>query len=121
MTRRLSALSAGLAAVAVASAGPAAGEPAAKPQLRVASLKPFVVVGSGFRSDETVRVTVRTDAGATSKRDEASVGGRIGVRFAGLRLRPCPDYVVAASGDEGSRAALRSVPRPCGIDPRPAP
>jgi hypothetical protein len=87
----------------------------------VVTLRPFVVVGSGFRAGETVRITVRADAGAGSKRDAASAAGRIGVRFAGLRLGRCPEYVVAARGDKGSSAHLRSVPRACGIDPRRPP
>jgi hypothetical protein len=121
MTRRLSATSVVLAAAAVLSAGPAGGGPAAKPQLSVVTLRPFVVAGSGFRADETVRVAVHADAGAASTRDRATGTGRIGVRFARLRLGRCPRYVVAASGDKGSYALLRSVPRACGIDPRPAP
>ena len=121
MTRRLSTTSVVLAATAVLLAGHAAGGPAAKPQLAVVSLSPFVVVGSGFHAGETVRVTVRANAGAASKRDAASRAGRIGVRFAGLRLGRCPEYIVVARGDKGSSAHLRSLPRACGIDPRPTP
>lgn len=121
MRRILSAMSVVLAAAAVLSAGQAGGGSGAKPQLSVVTLRPFVVVGSGFRAGETVRVTVRADAGAASKRDGASGAGHIGVRFPGLRLGRCPQYVVAASGNKGSYAFLRSVPRACGIDPRPAP
>jgi hypothetical protein len=38
------------------------------------------------------------------------------VRFPQLKLGRCPTYVVVAKGDEGSRATVRSIPRPCGID-----
>jgi len=93
----------------------------AKPQLRVVTLSPFVVVGTGFRPAETVRVNVRTEAGAASRKDVAGRRGGIGMRFARLKLDNCPEYMVSARGNKGSRAAVRSVPRTCGIDPRPTP
>ena len=42
--------------------------------------------------------------------------GRIAVRFRGMTLGDCPTYLVSARGSKGSRATLRSIPRPCGID-----
>jgi hypothetical protein len=120
MTRRAGVVGAALAVAAVVS-GLAAGGPTAKAKLRVVTLRPFVVAGSGFHAGETVRVTVRADTAYAWKRDEASTAGRIGVRFPALRLGECPEYVVAARGDMGSRAGLRSIPRLCGIDPGRAP
>ena len=105
--RRLSASVAALAAAGGLSAGLAAGGPTARPQLRVDSLRPFAVVGTGFRVGEHVRVTVRADA---------DVRGRIAVRFRGMTLGDCPTYLVSARGDKGSWATMRSVPRPCGVD-----
>ena len=93
----------------------------AKPQLRVVTLRPFVVVGIGFRPGETVRVNVRAEAGAASTKDVAGRRGGIDVRFARLKLDKCPEYMVSARGNKGSRASVRSVPRTCGIDPRPTP
>ena len=87
-----------------------------KPQLRVATLRPLAVLGTGFHGGESVRVTARTDTGVGTSSDEAGTAGRIGVRFPQLKLKRCPTYVISARGDEGSRATLRSVPRPCGID-----
>ena len=87
-----------------------------KPQLRVVTLRPLAVAGTGFRDGETVRVSARTDAGTGTRTDEAGTAGRIDVRFPKLKLRRCPTYVISARGDEGSLAAVRSVPRPCGID-----
>jgi hypothetical protein len=102
-----------LAGYALSDAG---GSTAAKPQLRIVTMRPLAVVGSGFHSGETVRVAARTDAGAGSRSDDAGTAGRIDVRFPKLKLGRCPTYVISARGDEGSLATLRSVPRPCGID-----
>lgn len=101
-----------------ASLGAGSGSPAAagKPQLRVATLRPLAVLGTGFHDGETVRVSARTDAGAGTRSDEAGTAGRIDVRFPKLKLKRCGTYVIVARGDEGSRATLRSVPQPCGID-----
>jgi hypothetical protein len=114
--RRLTATIAALAAATGLSAGLAAGGPTAKPQLRVVSLQPFAVAGSGFRAGERVRVTVRADGDVGARMDDADARGRIGVRFRSMTLGDCPTYVIAARGDKGSRAGLRSVPRPCGPD-----
>jgi hypothetical protein len=117
-SRRLGAAAALLAAAAGISVGLADAGPAANPQLRVTSLAPFTVMGSGFHDGETVRVFVRTEGDFASTRDRASASGRIGaVRFRGLHVGKCPVYVVGARGNEGSRAGLRSPPRPCGPVP----
>ena len=89
---------------------------AAKAQLRLADLRPLAVSGTGFRAGETVRVTAITGVGAGTKNDQAGAAGRIDVRFPRLKLDRCPSYLISARGDKGSRATLRSVPRPCGID-----
>ncbi len=80
------------------------------------TLRPLAVLGTGFHGGETVRVTARTDSGVGTRSDQAGAAGRIDVRFPKLKLRRCPTYIISARGDEGSRATLRSVPRPCGID-----
>jgi hypothetical protein len=105
----------------LSSGGFAEGGSAAKPRLRVTDLTPFAVVGTGFRAGETVRVTVRGEGDSVSATDEAGAGGRIAVRFPRMKLGKCPTYVIAARGNKGSRAGLRSVPRPCGIAPRNVP
>ena len=61
-------------------------------------------------------MTVRADADLAARADDADVRGRIAVRFRGMTLGDCPTYFVSASGNKGSRAGLRSVPRPCGAD-----
>jgi hypothetical protein len=91
---------------------------AAKPQLRIAAVSPLTVVGTGFRAGEVVHVTVRSDAGTASANDGAGAAGRIAVRFPRLKLAgKCPYYLIAAWGNKGSRTTLRSLPRPCGMDP----
>jgi hypothetical protein len=122
MKRRLAATSAvlaGVAAVALAALAAAErgeSEGAAKPRLSV-DLAPLVVGGNGFRAGETVRVTVRGDAVASTRRAKASATGRIRVRFPGLRLEQCPGYlIITAKGDKGSRAQVRRVPPACGSD-----
>jgi hypothetical protein len=107
-------------AVGVAFAdGGAAVSPAVatKAHLRVGAVQPLLVLGGGFRAGETVRITASTDDGFGAKTATAGAAGRIGVRFRQLSLGRCPTYVISAKGNKGSRATVRSVPYPCGIDP----
>jgi hypothetical protein len=124
MRRWLIATGAIVAAGAVTLAALAAGErsdndsAAAKPRLTV-DFTPFVVVGTGFRAGETVRVVVR-GALASTRTAKAGGAGRFSVRFPGL-IDDCPRFlIVTATGDKGSRAQLRRMPPACGIDPGPA-
>ena len=105
-----------VALVAASASTPGRGAEAAKPRLRVDALRPLVVVGTGFRAGETVRVTASAVEGYGAKTDEAGSAGRIYVRFPKLKLGRCSAYVISAKGDKGSRATLRGVPPPCGID-----
>jgi hypothetical protein len=117
----LVAVAIGLALPFALGGGVAEGGSAAKPQLRVAGLTPFGVIGTGFHAGETVRVTLRTEGDSVSATDVASATGRIAVRFPRMKVGKCPTYVIAARGNKRSRAGLRSIPRPCGIDPSHAP
>ena len=67
-----------LAIVSLAFLGLGAISPAAtsKPQLRVATLRPLDVLGSGFHAGETVRVSVRTDKGAGARSGSTSCSRR---------------------------------------------
>jgi hypothetical protein len=107
------------AAGAVVVVALAQGEAAGKPRLSV-DLSPFVVVGTGFKAGETVRISVRGAAGG-SRSGKASRAGRISVRFPGDVERCHGLLIITAKGDQGSRAQLRSMPRACGIDPGRAP
>lgn len=88
----------------------------ARPQLRVVATKPLAIVGIGFRPEESVRVSAHTDEGDGSRLGTAGRAGRLGMRFPSLYLDRCATYLIAARGSKGSRATLRSVPPPCGID-----
>jgi hypothetical protein len=123
MTRRLAGMSAVFAAGAVVLAALAAGQrgdadgSAAKPRLNVDSFTPLVVYGTGFRAGENVRFMVR-GAATGSRRAQASAGGRLSMRFPGVRLDQCPSFlIITAIGDKGSRAQVRRMPPACGIDP----
>ena len=124
MTRRLAAMSAVFAAGAVVLAALAAGQrgdadgSAAKPRLNVDSFAPLVVYGTGFRAGENVRFMVRGAAAGSSRHAKASAGGRLSMRFPGVRLDQCPSFlIITAIGDKGSRAQLRRTPPACGNDP----
>jgi len=112
-------------AVVVVAALLANGEPASgrrmSPRLTVTNVSPFVVEGTGFRTGEAVRVAVRAEDGRAMKTARASAAGAIVVRFATLKLSDCSAYLVTATGNEGSSARARALPRACGIDPRGAP
>ena len=104
------------AAATLVIAGVAAAGPSATPKLTVVTPSPVVVAGSGFRGGETVRVSIRGEDVA-AKSVIASAAGRILVRFGTLKLGACSSDVIAARGDEGSRARLVIVPGACGVDP----
>jgi hypothetical protein len=80
--------------------GPNAAEQA-KPQLRVVTLSPSVVAGTGFRPADMVRVNVRTEAGAASRKDVAGRRGGIGMRFARLKLDKLPGVHGLRQGQQG--------------------
>jgi hypothetical protein len=120
LSKSLGATAAALIGAAVLSLGQAHGGTAANPRLTLVAGTPLTVVGTGFHAGETVRVSVRGDVGSGTARDDAGANGRIVARFRRVKLGRCPEYVIVARGDEGSRAMLRSLPRPCGIEPGPA-
>ena len=57
-----------------------------------------VVVGTGFRSSELVRLT-----GVPVKRVRASARGTFTIRF---RIDPCRSFSITATGSKGSRAGV---------------
>ena len=84
------------------------GAAAAKARLQAAALKPLVVVGTGFRAGENVRVTANAEEGFAAKSGRAGSAGRIGVRFPKLNLGRCSTYLISAKGDKGSRIRASS-------------
>jgi hypothetical protein len=68
-------------------------------QLMIRRVMPMAVVaGTGFRSDELVRLT-----GVPVKRVRASAKGTFTIRF---RIDPCRSLTITATGSKGSRAAV---------------
>jgi hypothetical protein len=102
MPRFTALLAAALVAVPLAAA-----QPAAKPSLRIAAMRPLALTGANFKSGE--RVVVRADYGGdiSFRKATASSTGRFTVSFAGIRLTRCgPDLEVLATGSLGSRFAF---------------
>ncbi len=89
-----------LVGVAVADADPER----AAPNLRIVSDQPFVVAGSGFRSNERVHLLVAAP-GPVSSTVRAGRLGRFRVILAAAAPR-CGSIVVQAVGNRGSRAMI---------------
>jgi hypothetical protein len=89
----------------VAGAAPAAqGRP--HPALRLVTVSPLRVHGSGFGTRERVRVRVVGASGAT-RRVRAGRAGGFSVTFARIAVDPCSSFTVTAVGRSGRRATLR--------------
>lgn len=101
-------------AVAVAAVPPAAGERSVKPSLRLASLAPLTLRGTGFVPRERVRIEVSGTA-AARRRTLALASGSFTVRFDGVALTRCDFVRVVAVGSRGSRAVLKHLPSPACI------
>jgi len=96
-----------LALLAAASSGGGSTSPRAT--LRVATVAPFSVRGSGFRAQERVQVVAKV-AGRHVKAVRATATGTFRIRFVGVSAPACTGYVVRATGNKGSRAYVRHVP-----------
>jgi len=97
---------AALVMVVSAAAGPAA--PAqARPALRLATLSPVSVHGSGFGAHERVRVRLRVHDTVTATRSvRATRRGGFTVRFARVLIDRCSEFSVTAVGRSGRKATL---------------
>ena len=105
-----------LAAVLV----PAAFAGGARPHLKVTSLAPARVAGSGFQARERVVVTVSGTATHLKRAVLTSAAGTFVARFtAGVSAPGCHQVAVVALGARGDRAAWKSPQRPCGPPPAP--
>ena len=96
-----------LALLAAASSGGRSASPRAA--LRVADVSPFSVRGSGFRPQERVRIVAQV-SGRHVQAVVATAPGSFRVRFVDVSVPACVGYVVRATGNKGSRAAVRHVP-----------
>jgi hypothetical protein len=86
----------------------------AAPRLRVTSLTPLTIRGSGFRDHERITVVVRTAASRVQRRLVADGSGAFRVRFTPyLAVDPCRGSIrVVATGRAGSRATAKRECRP---------
>lgn len=103
-------VSSALLAVSCANAG----TDRAAPVLRISSDRPLVVVGTGFRPQEGVRLLV--SPGPATQRVRAGQRGRFRVVLAAAMPR-CGGIVVQAVGRQGSRATIdRTGPDCASVD-----
>jgi hypothetical protein len=100
-----------LVLMAAAALAPAAiALPAAAPSVVVTAKSPFTVRGAHFKPNERVRIVAWGD-GTASRTVTAGPGGGFVTRFPALALgQPCGAYSVRATGNHGSRAALKVTP-----------
>lgn len=68
-------------------------------------MQPLVVRGTGFESNEQVRLMLSTAAGQRWRTTEAGAGGRFTMGF-GVSIGRCGRFSVQAVGSRGSRARL---------------
>lgn len=82
------------------------------PALRLVDRNPVTLKGEHFRSRELVRLSVKTDSGAATRRVRARVSGLF-VSELGLALDRCSGLYAVAVGARGSRATLKLVEPAC--------
>jgi hypothetical protein len=99
-----------VAAVAVATGSAAA----SRPSLRLVDMHPVVLAGSGFKSLERVRLTVRTEDKRFVRLLRAKDSGAFRASFPTVVHDPCTGALSAvALGADGSRAVLKLILRVC--------
>jgi hypothetical protein len=99
------AICAGIAAAVLAAA-----DSAAAPALRLLKTNPVSVRATGFRSGETVRITVKAGHAAARSSARADGRGRFTATVKGIAAPACVSLVVVAKGADGSRAVYRRYP-----------
>jgi hypothetical protein len=102
-TAQLSATALAISLVIVADA-------AQPPVVRVAADTPITVVGSGFREDEPVRVTIVMGTRRFTGAAVASAAGEFSVRFAGTRFERCATPLVVSAGGERTGLVTATLP-----------
>ena len=88
--------------------------PSRAPRLAITDLSPFTVYGSGFASNERVKLTVDVKARVV-RSVVANAKGAFTARFATVRIEKCSSYVVRAAGAAGSavtKKVLAECPTP---------
>ena len=109
MTARLAATALAISFALSTDAG--AAQPAV---LRIEADAPVTLVGSGFRQQEPVRVTIVMGTQRFAAAAVASAGGEFTVRFAGTTLDRCATpLVVSAWGEQTGLVTATLPPREC--------
>lgn len=95
-------------AVATGSAAPS------RPSLRLVDMQPVVLVGSGFRSFELVRLTMLAESKRFVRLLRTKDAGTFRASFPTVVYDPCTGALSAvALGADGSRAVLKQILRVC--------
>jgi hypothetical protein len=112
--RRLGAgLTVAVAAVGLGATQAPAGE--SEPALELVKTRPVTVHGTGFRSEERIRVVLRRPSGVSREKARASTGGEFTSTFSGAEIDRCDRFTIKARGRAGSRATLlHRAPPACG-------
>lgn len=101
----------GLGVVVTALLVPSAGA-RTRATLRVVDRAPLTVAGAGFRSRETVRLTVTINAQSWTKMTSASAGGTFVVAWRRLRFDPCATPAVISAHGAETGTVTAKIPTP---------
>jgi len=101
-----------LAATAAGGVTAPATAVATAPALRLSDDAPVTLSGSGFRTNERVRVVAVAGERAVHWLT-AGTGGRFVTRFRGMNADACRGFTATAVGDRGSRATYKRAPGQC--------
>jgi hypothetical protein len=85
---------------------------ATRPALRLSDETPVTLSGSGFRTNERVKVVAVAGKRAVHW-VTAGTSGRFVTRFRGMDADACRGFTATAVGDRGSRATFKRVPGQC--------
>ncbi len=85
---------------------------ARKPTVRLESTRPVQVVGVGFKSRESVKVTFAASH-VWKKTVTATRAGRFDIVFPGAHPDRCQGFTLIARGESGSTASMKVMPMAC--------
>jgi len=91
---------------------------ASSPRIRLTTVSPLTLRGTGFAIRERVRITVNAETSATRRVLTGSGGGFV-ARFPTLTFRYCTASIIRAVGSTGDTAVLRIAAPECPQPPTP--
>jgi hypothetical protein len=101
------------AALAASFASLALAAPASAATVRVVTMSPFTVRGSGFEPTAAVFVTVTSGRLHAERHVRTSAAGTFLVAFRAVKVSGCRGYVVRAIDSTGNAATARSLSVRC--------